>query len=71
MSKVPVDKQSTALNGVKNIIENRVNLFGISEPNVQTSVFEGKKRIILKCHIKITLRQGVTLEFYAYKNILN
>ena len=47
MSKVPVDKQAAALNGVKNIIENRVNLFGISEPNVQTSVFEGKSRIIV------------------------
>ncbi|KKS95593.1 MAG: protein-export membrane protein SecD, preprotein translocase subunit SecD [Microgenomates group bacterium GW2011_GWC1_43_13] len=48
MSKVPADKQSTALNGVKGIIENRVNLFGISEPNVQTSVFEGKSRIIVE-----------------------
>lgn len=48
MSKVPADKQVTALNGVKNIIENRVNLFGISEPNVQTSVFEGKSRIIVE-----------------------
>ncbi len=48
MSNIPADKQSTALNGVKNIIENRVNLFGISEPNVQTSVFEGKNRIIVE-----------------------
>ena len=48
MSKVPVDKQAAALNGVKNIIENRVNLFGISEPNVQTSVLEGKSRIIVE-----------------------
>ena len=48
MSKVPADKQAAALNGVKNIIENRVNLFGISEPNVQTSVFEGKSRIIVE-----------------------
>jgi preprotein translocase subunit SecD len=48
MSKIPADKQSTAIDGVKGIIENRVNLFGISEPNVQTSVFEGKSRIIVE-----------------------
>jgi preprotein translocase subunit SecD len=47
-SKVPADKQKTALEGVKNIIETRVNLFGISEPTVQTSNFEGKDRIIVE-----------------------
>src|SRR3989304_8906345 len=34
-----------ALTGTKDIIEKRVNLFGVSEPNVQLSEFEGKKRI--------------------------
>lgn len=48
MSKIPQDKQATALSGVKNIIETRVNLFGISEPTVQTSVFQGKDRVIVE-----------------------
>jgi len=61
MSKVPADKQSTALNGVKNIIENRVNLFGISEPNVQTSVFEGKSRIIVELPGISDTRQAASL----------
>ncbi len=48
MSKIPLDKQATALDGVRNIIETRVNLFGVSEPTVQTSQFEGKDRIIVE-----------------------
>jgi preprotein translocase subunit SecD len=48
MSKIPAEKQAAALNGVKSIMESRVNLFGISEPNVQTSVFEGNSRIIVE-----------------------
>jgi preprotein translocase subunit SecD len=48
MSKISSDKEVTALEGVKNIIETRVNMFGISEPTVQTSVFEGKDRIIVE-----------------------
>ncbi len=48
MSKVPEEKRITAIEGVKNIIESRVNLFGISEPTVQTSSFEGKNRIIVE-----------------------
>lgn len=48
MSKIPSDKKTTALEGVKNVIERRVNLFGVSEPVVQTSNFEGKDRIIVE-----------------------
>lgn len=47
-SKVPTDKRSDALTGVRNIIENRVNMFGISESTVQTSNFEGKDRIVVE-----------------------
>lgn len=47
MTNVPKDKQETALNGVRNVIERRVNLFGVSEPSVQTSKFEGRDRIIV------------------------
>ncbi len=41
------DKKN-AVESAKTIIERRVNLFGISEPLVQTSHFEGKDRIIVE-----------------------
>lgn len=47
-SKVPEEAQDQVLEGLKEVIERRVNLFGISEPNVTTSVFEGKKRVIVE-----------------------
>ncbi len=47
-SKIPDDKRKTAIEGVRNVIEKRVNLFGVSEPTVQTSEFEGRKRVIVE-----------------------
>lgn len=41
-------RRKTAIEGVKEIMERRVNLFGVSEPNVQVSSFEGKDRIIVE-----------------------
>ncbi|MDD5726790.1 MAG: protein translocase subunit SecD [Patescibacteria group bacterium] len=37
VSKVVSDKQSTALDGVRDVIERRVNAMGVSEPLVQTT----------------------------------
>ncbi len=45
---IPGEKKEDALIGVRNIIESRVNMFGISESTVQTSKFEGKDRIIVE-----------------------
>lgn len=47
-SAIASDKKTNALAGVRNIIENRVNMFGVSESTVQTSNFEGKDRIIVE-----------------------
>ncbi len=47
-SKIPTEKKATALSGVRDVIERRVNLFGVSEPNVQISEFEGRDRIIVE-----------------------
>jgi len=47
-SKLPEESKQQALKSLKNVIEKRVNLFGLSEPNVQTSNFEGKDRIIVE-----------------------
>ncbi|HJY99054.1 MAG TPA: protein translocase subunit SecD, partial [Patescibacteria group bacterium] len=48
LSNIPEEKRKTAVEGVRNVIEKRVNLFGVSEPTVQTSRFEGKERIIVE-----------------------
>jgi preprotein translocase subunit SecD len=61
MSKIPADKQSTALDGVRNVIERRVNLFGVSEPTVQTSQFQGKDRIIVDLPGVSDTQQAVSL----------
>ena len=47
-SKIEKDKIKEAVQGARDVIERRVNLFGISEPNVQTSSFEGRERIIVE-----------------------
>ncbi|MDP1710297.1 MAG: protein translocase subunit SecD, partial [bacterium] len=48
MNKIPSEKRKTALEGVRDVIEKRVNLFGVSEPSVQTANFEGKERIVVE-----------------------
>lgn len=48
ISKISPDKKSSAIASLRNVIERRVNLFGISEPNVQTSNFEGHDRIVVE-----------------------
>ena len=47
-NSIDISKRKTALESLRDIMEKRVNLFGISEPNVQTSSFEGKDRIIIE-----------------------
>lgn len=48
MSKIPQDQRQSALNSAKTIIEKRVNLFGVSEPIVQTSLVNNQSRIIVE-----------------------
>ncbi len=46
-SKIPQGKELDAVEGVRDVIERRVNTFGVSEPNITTSkTSEGKYRII-------------------------
>lgn len=47
-SKLAQDKKDQAIKSLRNVIEKRVNLFGVSESNVQTSNFEGKDRVIVE-----------------------
>ncbi|MBI2614033.1 MAG: protein translocase subunit SecD [Candidatus Levybacteria bacterium] len=48
MSDVNKAQESKALDGVKNVIERRINLFGVSEPVVQTSISKNDYRIIVE-----------------------
>jgi preprotein translocase subunit SecD len=47
-SEIDKEKKATALDGLRDVMERRVNLFGISEPNVLISSFEGKDRVIVE-----------------------
>lgn len=42
------DEKKAALESLKEVMERRVNLFGVSEPNIQLSSFEGKDRVIVE-----------------------
>jgi preprotein translocase subunit SecD len=75
-SKLPQEKKAEAITGVRDIIERRVNLFGVSEPTVQTSTFEGKDRIIVELPGFNDTKQAVNLigqtaqlQFYEIKDI--
>lgn len=47
-SNLEEQEKEKALNSLKDVIEKRVNFFGVAEANVQTSKFEGKDRIIVE-----------------------
>ena len=47
-AEIEESKRKTALQAVRDVMERRVNLFGVSEPNVQSASFEGRDRIIVE-----------------------
>lgn len=47
-SGIEPDKKGTAIESLRDVMEKRVNLFGISEPNVLISSFEGRDRVIVE-----------------------
>ncbi len=48
MSSISSDQKENALNSAKTVIEKRINLFGVSEPIINTSVVNGDHRIVLE-----------------------
>lgn len=48
LSKIAPEKKLAAITSLRNVIEKRVNFFGVSEPNVQTSSFEGHDRVVVE-----------------------
>jgi len=47
MSAIPEGDRTDALSGVRDVVERRVNAFGVSEPLVQTNIAGGRYRIIV------------------------
>ncbi|MFA5107239.1 MAG: protein translocase subunit SecD [Patescibacteria group bacterium] len=48
VSQVPKADQKNAVDGVRDVIERRINAFGVSEPVIQTSQVGGKWRVIVE-----------------------
>lgn len=48
MSNIPQDQRSNALDSARTVIEKRVNIFGVSEPIINTSVVNNDYRIVLE-----------------------
>ncbi|MDD5109615.1 MAG: protein translocase subunit SecD [Patescibacteria group bacterium] len=48
VSAIPPGEESSALDGVRDVIERRVNIFGVSEPLVQTSRSSSDWRVIVE-----------------------
>lgn len=47
MKKIPKDQRKDALDGAKAVLDNRVNLFGVTEPTIQTAQVGDDYRIIV------------------------
>lgn len=48
VSKIDSSQKDEAVEGVRDVIERRVNFFGVAEPLVQTNKSEGKYRVIVE-----------------------
>ncbi|HBO99629.1 MAG: hypothetical protein UU48_C0006G0035 [Candidatus Uhrbacteria bacterium GW2011_GWF2_41_16] len=48
MSQIPSEERDVALKGVRDVVERRVNAFGVSEPVVQTTITGNIYRIIVE-----------------------
>lgn len=48
LSKIPDNEQEDAMSGVRDVIERRVNAFGVSEPLVQTSQSNAKWHVVVE-----------------------
>lgn len=60
MSKVPADQRVNALDGAKTVIERRVNLYGVSEPTIQTAQTNNDYRLLVELP-QVNLNQAMQL----------
>src|SRR3989344_1495472 len=61
MSGVSDSQKSDALNSAKTVIEKRINLFGVSEPVIQTATVNGDSRIIVELPGVTDINQAINL----------
>ncbi len=61
MSQIPSQDQASALEGVRDVIERRVNVFGVSEPLVQTSYSNGEARVVVELAGIQDVNQAITM----------
>lgn len=61
MSEIPEDDRGEALEGVRDVIERRVNAFGVSEPVVQTTTTGGTYRIIIELAGVLDVTEAISL----------
>ena len=61
MSDIAEAERGSALSGVKDVVERRVNAFGVAEPIVQTTVTDGHHRIIIELAGVLDVTQAVQL----------
>lgn len=61
MSDVPSENRDTALDSAKEVIERRINIFGVSEPIIQTAKGEDDYRIIVELPGITNLKEAVDL----------
>lgn len=62
MSLIPDGDRADALAGVRDVVERRVNAFGVSESHVETTIADGKYRVLVDL-------PGITNVAEAVKNI--
>ncbi|MBI4592158.1 protein translocase subunit SecD [Candidatus Uhrbacteria bacterium] len=61
MSQIPEGDRLTALEGVRDVIERRVNAFGVSEPVVQTTTTGGTYRVIIELAGVLDVSEAIAL----------
>jgi preprotein translocase subunit SecD len=61
MKDIAADQQDTALEAAKNVIERRVNFFGVTEPTIQTSKSAGQYRIVVELPGVTDAEQAIAL----------
>lgn len=61
VTKVPADQQSDSLDGVRDVIERRVNAFGVAEPLIQTAKTGDHWRVIVELAGVLDINQAIQL----------
>jgi preprotein translocase subunit SecD len=61
VTQVPVNDRASSLDGVRDVIERRVNFFGVSEPVVQTSKVGDNWRVIVELPGVTDVNQAIKL----------